>query len=301
MILLNGEGKEDKVTRAKEPTLRARWLGKILKDRRLEANRQVAEVAEYLNRNRIAVPRFENGEYPIPIDELPKLLDLYGIDDVSERAQLLRLAQEVTQRGWWDGYNFETGLANYVWLEENARTIRILAPTLIPGILQCGSYAQTLLAQGPQGDSEDDVRRSLEARLIRSEILKRENGPELKVILHEKAISQPIGHQETLVAQIKHLLELLALPSLDIRLMPIDSWQHIAAGAENGFTLFEMHENWPTVAAAYTPMGTVYAESPEVNSVTGIYESLWENFTLSPSETHERIKEYLRNNDRSQS
>lgn len=287
--------------RAKEPTLRARWLGKILKDRRIEANRQVAEVAEFLNRNRIAVPRFESGEYPIPIDELPKLLDLYGIDDVSERAQLLRLAQEVTQRGWWDGYNFDSGLANYVWLEENARTIRILAPTIIPGILQCRAYAQTLLSQGPQGNSADDVRRSLEARLIRSEVLKRESGPELSVILHENALTQPIGDRETYIAQLGHLLSLLDYPKLDLRMIKASSWQHIAAGAENGFTLFEMHENWPTVAAAYTPMGTVYAESPEVSSVIGIYESLWETSTLSPSDTCTRIEEHLRKNDRPQS
>ena len=282
------------MSRSKEPTLRARWLGKILKDRRIEANRQVAEVAEYLNRNRIAVPRFESGEYPIPIDELPKLLDLYGVDDVSERAHLLKLAQEVSQRGWWDGYNFDTGLANYVWLEDNARNIRILAPTLIPGILQSASYASALLSAGPQGHNKDDVKRTLEARLIRSELLKRENGPELNVILHEAALTQPIGDATTQASQLEHLIKATELPKLTLRLMPATSWNHIAAGVENGFTLFEMHQNWPTVAAAYTPVGTVYAESPEVSSVIDVYESLWESSTLEPDATLRRIKEHLR-------
>ena len=39
----------------------------------------------------------------LPLDEVEKLLDLYGVTD-PERDQLLSLARDANQRGWWEEY-----------------------------------------------------------------------------------------------------------------------------------------------------------------------------------------------------
>ena len=64
----------------------------------------LARAGEFLQRNAATVSRFESGEYPIRRPDLMALLDLYGVSERRKRDGLLRLSEEVWQKGWWDSY-----------------------------------------------------------------------------------------------------------------------------------------------------------------------------------------------------
>jgi hypothetical protein len=46
------------------------------------------------------ISRYELGQTNFPLDEVEKLLDFYGVVE-PRRSQLLTLAAEAGQRGWW--------------------------------------------------------------------------------------------------------------------------------------------------------------------------------------------------------
>ncbi|MGH3711284.1 MAG: helix-turn-helix domain-containing protein, partial [Pseudonocardiaceae bacterium] len=106
-------------------TLRAQWLGQSLRELRDSTGMTLTQAGEFLQRNASTVSRFESGEYPIRRPDLMALLDLYSVSDRRKRDGLLRLSEDVWQKGWWDGYEeLEQPFVDYVWLESRATTIR---------------------------------------------------------------------------------------------------------------------------------------------------------------------------------
>src|SRR5262245_6216725 len=103
----------------KQVTLRAQWLGQELRELRAAKRLMLREAAAYLQRDPSTVSRFESGEYPIRRPDLMALMDLYGVADAARRDNLMKLSQEVWQKGWWDGYADDvTGsFVDYIWLE----------------------------------------------------------------------------------------------------------------------------------------------------------------------------------------
>lgn len=107
---------------SKRPTWRARSLGRKLRELRENKGLSATEVAEYLNVKQPTVNRYENGIFPVKSHDMESLLDLYGVNDIDDRLQMIRLAQSVTQRGWWEGY-VDAAFADFVWAENKAETI----------------------------------------------------------------------------------------------------------------------------------------------------------------------------------
>ena len=111
----------------------------------------LARAGEFLQRNAATVSRFESGEYPIRRPDLMALLDLYGVSERRKRDGLLRLSEEVWQKGWWDSYaeDVERTFVDFVWLESRATEIRVFESTLYDRLLDS--------ALGP-GESVERVR-----------------------------------------------------------------------------------------------------------------------------------------------
>ncbi|MGH3971938.1 MAG: Scr1 family TA system antitoxin-like transcriptional regulator, partial [Pseudonocardiaceae bacterium] len=128
-------------------TLRAQWLGQSLRELRDASGMTLARAGEFLQRNAATVSRFESGEYPIRRPDLMALLDLYGVSDRRKRDGLLRLSEDVWQKGWWDGYepDVERQFVDFVWLESRATAIRSFDPLVVTGLLQTREYAEAVI------------------------------------------------------------------------------------------------------------------------------------------------------------
>lgn len=281
----------------KSPTIRARWLGKELQDLRKRANVEVQEVAQFLGKQRAVVSRFERGEFPVSIDELPGLLDLYRLNNLKKRASLFKLAQEVTQRGWADGHGIDSGLANWIWLEENAQRMLILSTTVVHGLFQTPDYARALFdVWSEDQDSKDpeQARRWLDTRQVRGELIQGQAGPEVRVLSLETVFDHLVGDSDVMANQIKHLISTTELPQIELRVLPRGVWRHIGMGVETGFTLFKMRNDWPMVAATDSPAGTVYAESPDIDWISNRFDTLWCDEALNEDQSIDLLKDKLK-------
>lgn len=83
------------------------------------------------------------------------LCELYGVVG-EDRDDLIALAREARQRGWWRKYD-EVFTDDFVGLEAGASAIKVFHATLIPGLLQMPAYIDLVTrASGVTDDAEVD-------------------------------------------------------------------------------------------------------------------------------------------------
>jgi hypothetical protein len=249
------------------------------------------EVGEILGRGQAYVVRFENGRYPVGDRELVQLMDLYHISDMGHRERLLRDSVEVAKRGWWEGYVTDSAFADFLWAENRASSIKIFQLDTMPGLLQTRDFAESLIRAGAHGQDDLQVRRDLEQRQLRSRLLTRDNAPKTRFLIHEVILMQRGASPEILRGQLQHLLDTAELPNVELRVLPVECRDHIAAGITTSFRILEMPDEWPTLVQVEAgPAGAIVLEEPDIDSFQTAYTELWSQSALSPSDTVAKIK-----------
>lgn len=279
---------------SKRPTWRARWLGRKLRELRENKALTVKDACEYMSVRQPTINRYENGLFPVKPSDLEALLDLYGVDDIDERIQLLRLAQSATQRGWWEGYLQNDDFADYVWAESQARHIREFALDTWPGLTQSHEFAQAIISQGPQSNDTQRIERLVQARMMRGETLRKFDAPDAHFLLHESILDQREAGPTVLDAQLRHVLELTKRPNVSVRVLPSSSWAHVRTGIFASFRILEMRDAWPTLMQVDTPIGAVVAEGEDVESFVDAYDVLWNEHSLGEEDSLDRIAAVLK-------
>lgn len=284
------------MTDASEPTLRARWLGSKIKELRLAAKRTATDAAEYLGRGQGTISKLESGDFPVQSPDLLKLLDLYNVPDLDRRADLLKLAEDVAQRGWWDGYKpyINSNFADFVWLESHSHAIDQLELTAMPGLTQTEAFATALIGHGPQSGDKLETQRLVEARLVRGRLLTGTSAPHVRFLVHESVLNQQVGGKEVVAGQLKRLIEVAELPNVEVRLLPVTCWAHTAAGINTGFTVFNLRNPFPRVVGVDSSAGAIFDEDPDIDSYITTYDALWQDESVDSQATIKRISSLLK-------
>ncbi|GAA1442735.1 helix-turn-helix transcriptional regulator [Nocardiopsis tropica] len=277
------------VRKPKRVTLRGRWLGQRLRDLREAEGRTIEEVADYLQRAMGTVSRFETGIYPIRRTEVVALLDLYGANDPKLRANLLKIADDVWQTGWWEGYANDVvdWLIDFVWLEELAIEHWLFQSTVVPGILQTEPYARALVAAANPEATDEQMERWVELRIARQALLSRENPPSLRVVLDESVLRRHVGSSRMMRSQLQALNQVAEQDHMDIRVLTYEAGSH-ATLSSGSFAVYRMEDPYPEVGYVETPKGALYIETPDSDSMMEMYDRLWE-VSLSAKESAEFI------------
>jgi transcriptional regulator with XRE-family HTH domain len=277
-----------------EPTWRARWLGRVIRELREGRKLTVKDVADYLRRSPSVVSNFETGVNPIPGDELLKLLDLFGVSDMTQRGDLLRLAKDVAQRGWWDNYEpyLNRNFTDYLWLEDNAHTVNILALTALPGLLQTREFMTTLITHGHEDGDDLRPQRAVEARLMRQQVLSGRGQKLFRFLIHEPVLFQQVG--DAMPGQFAHLLDLFGVQGVELRILPKECWRHIAEGVTTEFTHFQLPEPLPEVVCLDSSAGSKFLEAPDLDLFAETYDALWDDEALKDAQSAERIKNLMK-------
>lgn len=265
-------------------TLRAQWLGHLLRDLREASGLTLKNAAEYLQRDLSMISRFESGVYPIRRVDAMALLDLYGVEDPKQREALRQLADEVWQKGWWERYSGQVdgSLIDLVWLESRTVAMRAFSQTSLIFLLQTRSYAEALIrAVDPDAD-ETQVARWVELRMARQQILDRDDPVKLSVVLDEAVLRRPTGGREVMMGQLQHLVAQAARRDIELRVLPFSAGEH--ASPNGGFQLLKMTDPFPEVAYIEGPAGALYVESAEAERLSGMYSRL-EDAALSAEES----------------
>jgi transcriptional regulator with XRE-family HTH domain len=271
------------------PTLRAQWLGQRLRELRDASEVTLARAGEFLQRNAATVGRFESGEYPIRRPDLMALLDLYGVAERRKRDGLLRLSEDVWQKGWWDGYaaEVERTFVDFVWLESRATEIRVFESTLCPGLLQTRDYAEAVITAAEWEAEPAQIARWAQLRMDRQAALYRVEPPRFTAIIDEFVLRREVGGSGVLADQLSHLLACVELPHVQLRVLPSGIGAH--ASPNGSFQVITTAEPDCDVGYAETVGGAVYVEPPGSERFIRVYDRLLD-CALGPAESVERVR-----------
>jgi Domain of unknown function (DUF5753) len=123
---------------------------------------------------RVVAQPHRDGPVSLPERDLPYMLDAYGVTDRRRRETLLTLARDATKKGWWQQYDdVLTVYPDLISLEHDAKVIRAFEMIFLPGLVQTPGYARALFEASAAGHSPRTVKRLVDVRMTRQQILER--------------------------------------------------------------------------------------------------------------------------------
>jgi transcriptional regulator with XRE-family HTH domain len=225
--------------------------------------------------------RIENGQQVVDVHWVRSMLDLYDAGENWE--ELLDLARQARQPGWWRAYGL-TDLG-YVPLEANASLVREFNITIVPGLLQTADYARAVFRSAARPLDGERIERDVEVRMIRQRRLLAEDKPlRLEAIVDESVLYRPIGGHDVLREQLDHLIITAELDTVTLRVLPAEAAEH--PGLSGGFivlTFGDLAE--PDLVYVEHVIGAVHIEKgDEVARCTLAFDHLW-SAALSPTDS----------------
>jgi transcriptional regulator with XRE-family HTH domain len=206
------------------PTVRRRLLAAELRRLRASTGQTAEEVGRILGWSKAKISRYELAQGGLKPGDVARLLTHYDVGD-SDREQLLALAEDATQRGWWESYSdvLTEGHLEYIGLEAEAESILEWQINVVPGLLQTESYAREVLVgyQEVATISPRAIERRLETRLTRRQLLTRDEPLEYVAVIDESVLHRQRGDRSVMHAQLQQLAELSELPNVTIQILPL--------------------------------------------------------------------------------
>jgi transcriptional regulator with XRE-family HTH domain len=204
---------------ASGPTVLRILLGTQLRRLREDRGITAQQAAKSIRASESKISRIELGRNAFREVDIADLLTLYGIKDIAEREQMLSLASQANQPGWWHRYQdiLPTWFQAYIGLEESAESIRSFDTQFVPGLLQTEEYAAAVLELG-----EFPLAETNRLVVLRKERQRRftTGGLRLWAIIDEMALRRPVGGPGLMRAQLEYLLEISERPGLTLQVTP---------------------------------------------------------------------------------
>jgi Domain of unknown function (DUF5753) len=272
-------------------TIAKRRLSERLGELRLGTGYTANHVCDILNWGRGKVGRFEANQWKRPeMSDVRDLLRIYGVTG-SDSEDVEELAMKARARPWWRDYPeiFDSEFPGY---ENDATSIGVFMPLILPGIMQTEAYTEALLRTGPRPPTWR--RKAQEARLRRQEILGRADGaaPRVNAVITEASLLYRWGTQFDRHEQIAHLIDLAGYPNVDLRVQRFEDGPPTA-----GFSmvnLFGFDDQGPSLVFVETDYAI--EEVSKRDAVNGYVQSFTRarDGALEPKDTVDFL-EYLAN------
>ncbi|MET7643060.1 helix-turn-helix transcriptional regulator [Streptomyces sp. NPDC005426] len=152
-------------------------------------------------------------------------------------------------------------------LYERTKVMRVYCSNVIPGMLQTRAYATALLSSIARfSGTPDDSAAAAEARLERSQIIRR-TGRQFLILIEEGTLRRQIGGPDTMAEQLGYLLQVAALPSVALGVVPA------AAGPLWPLETFTIFDNEQVAVELLTAAVTITTPS-EVSQYLAAHEEL---------------------------
>lgn len=268
-------------------TLRQRVLGTRLRQLRTDLGWTVEDVGEKLLCSATKISRIETGTRRASLRDVRDLCRLYEVSD-SDTDELMELARMAREQGWWTQYG-DLQLDPYIGLEQVATSITSYTMYYFPGLLQTADYAGSIIkAIAPKMDPIIHKER-VEARLLRQQLLDRENPPRYRVLLDEAVLHHRVGGSAVMFAQLDNVLKLERNGKATVQVLPFDS-AHVAQ--DSNFVVFDFDD--PTLSPVVFVEGLIKHQYQERKADIDRYREEVENLrdsALSPRESTARIEE----------
>jgi transcriptional regulator with XRE-family HTH domain len=220
------------------PTVRRRRLAAELRGIRESRGKSGDAVAAALKWSPSKISRYELARTTLKPQEVERLLGYYEITG-SRRTLLLALAEDAARKGWWE--EFADGLSadyqQFIGLEHEASSISIWHVEAITGLLQTEAYARHIISSYSQVEpiAPGMIERLVKVRTQRQQVLTREPGLQLSVVLDESILKRRIGDELVMYEQLQRLVHEADQPNITVRILPLDA-QHTVFG--ESFVIF---------------------------------------------------------------
>jgi len=243
------------------PTLRRRRLARELLRLRDEAGLTIEAAAATVGISTSHLSRVERAQVGVRLPVVKLLLSTYEAD-ASTTAHLIEVAKEAATRGWWQKYvgSIPEQYTTYIGFEAEAEQIWNFEASTVPGLLQTADYTRALLLGGTNRLSDEEIGGRVEIRRQRQELLTQPHPPQLWFVIDESVIRRAVGGPKILVTQLAHIVDVAALPHVDVQIMPFAVGAH--PGTPGSFVVLRFAEPTdPPVVYIETMAGDLYPEN----------------------------------------
>jgi transcriptional regulator with XRE-family HTH domain len=160
----------------------------------------------------------------------------------------------------------------FVELEKTATSLRTWESVVVPGLLQTEDYARAILRGSRPRDSDARIDEMATARIARQEILRRDNPPDLWVVIDEGVLRRPVGEPGVMTTQLDQLIAAARDPWITIQVMPTAAGAH--PGLMGPFVIAGFPSAPDVVYLDNTLSGQVVERPEDVRYVTVLYDTL---------------------------
>jgi transcriptional regulator with XRE-family HTH domain len=284
----------------RNPTVRQRRLGRMLRDLRMAANKTLAQAAEELQCAESKMSRIEAAQSGVRPLDLRVLLDFYGVEDQALRARLQDLARHGRERGWWSQYEdaLKPVYADYIALEWDASDLYVVETSLIPGLLQTPAYTESVIRM-QRSDKSDDfeyVQEQVKVRGQRRQVFARSAPLRLWAIVAESALKHRVGGPGVMREQLESLVSMAGEKNIQVQVLPSEAAINCALHGPFGILSFPEPAETDVVYSD-SLMSTVYYEEPDqVEMFTTLFRRL-NSEALPVEESAARIRAAIKEMD----
>jgi transcriptional regulator with XRE-family HTH domain len=207
------------------PEVRRRRLAAELRRLRAESGLKTSEVARHLRWSPSKVSRYELARTGLKPSDVRAMLAFYGVD-APRQNQLLALAEEASEKGWWEGFSdvLSEEHISLIGLEDEAMAEWAWHLEVIPGLLQTEEYARHVNSKGlslaPVPSSQ--IERSVRVRMQRQKLLTRNPPLDLSAIVDEGVLRRRVGGAHVMRNQLNHLTAVAQLPNVSLRVLRLN-------------------------------------------------------------------------------
>jgi transcriptional regulator with XRE-family HTH domain len=241
------------------PTVRQREIAMRLRRVRTDRGLTVDDVAKEMLCSATKISRIETGARLVSLRDVRDLCRLYKLDE-SETAELMELASEARQLGWWTQYA-DLNLTPHIGLEDEAVTITEFSMYAIPALLQTEEYAEALYSMVATKIPSVILNMKIDALQQRQKLLERDPPPRYRALLDEAVLHRRLGGRSVMAAQLEKILYLTHAGQAMVQIIPFTAGAH--GSPDSNFEILEFdREIIPPVVFIESLVANLYQEQP---------------------------------------
>ena len=167
------------------------------------------------------ISRAETGARRATLRDVRDLCQIYGVD-AETSAELMELAREARQPGWWTKYD-DLKIAPYIGMEQAATAITCFGMYFVPALLQSEDYAREIIkgiAPKIDEDATSPAGRSPDAAAEAA--YQAPKPPKYRALLDEAVLHRQVGGPAVMKAQLDKLLSLTREEKAAVQVIPYE-------------------------------------------------------------------------------
>lgn len=254
---------------------------------REEAGLSLDHAAEKLEKTRSALSRIETGATRADVHFVRSLMDIYDIYVPG----LLDQARAAMKPQWFRYYGVED--LGYVDVETHASAVNEFSGLNLPGLFQTEAYIRAVVGRDRRSRTPAQINNDVQVRLIRKKRLTSTDDPlYITAIIDEAALRRSIGGPAVMREQLRQLVDLAALPTVTVQVLPLRNGAHSAM--DGAFTLLSFPDpsDSDLLYVEYTTGAMHIEDEDEVRTARLKFDAL-RSEALSPEDSVAHIERVI--------